>query len=590
MFALLIAAAAKCAASSTSLLEANRLAMGQRPASGTVIARYAYEGQGLKGRTSTTFDLATGRFIDDSETPPLNDLRGFDGRATWFRDLSGALVPQGVNGRRAVAISEAYVNAQEWWRKDRGGADVRLIGCHRLKITPVGGNSFEATFDPNTNLLASVRQTATFGITTEMHFSDYRRRGGLLVATRIEMFTGDDPSTRELSILNSLKMAAVRPSGSYSMPNSHPSDWSLPPSGQVTVPFQLLNNHIILDVKVNGKGPFPFLLDTGGHLVLTPSTLKALSLTSKGESASGGGGEALTTNGYARVERIDAGGATLSNQTAVTLDFSPVDVEGIQLGGMIGLEFMERFIVRIDYGRRRITIMDPKKFETAQKRASGIAIPFSFYEHMPQIAGSLDGRAARFNIDTGSRSDVTMTSPYVEAEGLRAAYPHGVLVTEGWGVGGPTRSNLVRAGSMKLGPVNVERPIVGLSTAKRGAMSDSNYDGNVGSGALKRFVVTFDYGGATLYLKQGERLDPDTGHFDRSGMWLNRHAAGLEIMDVTRGGPADVGGLKAGDVVTAIDGQSVSKRSLSEVRSSLKTAALGRPLKIDYVRAGQRLT
>ncbi|NMO20768.1 hypothetical protein HPC49_25755 [Pyxidicoccus fallax] len=30
-------------------------------------------------------------------------------------------------------------------------------------------------------------------------------------------------------------------------------------------------------------------------------------------------------------------------------------------------------------------------------------------------------------------------------------------------------------------------------SAKRGAFSDAAYDGNIGSGLLKRFVATFDY-------------------------------------------------------------------------------------------------
>jgi C-terminal processing protease CtpA/Prc len=140
---------------------------------------------------------------------------------------------------------------------------------------------------------------------------------------------------------------------------------------------------------------------------------------------------------------------------------------------------------------------------------------------------------------------------------------------------------------MKLGPVQVLGPITGLSTAKKGAMSDRNYDGNVGSGALKRFIVTFDYGRRTMYLKPATRLDPDTGHFDRTGMWLNLASRGLEVMDVAKGSPADAAGLKAGDVVTAIDGEPALQRSLSDVRSLLKTATVGTPLRVDYLRAGR---
>lgn len=586
MIALLLAATANCASSAAALLDANHDAMGRGPNSGTAVARYSYVGQGLNGTISTKVDLGSGTFLYDSETPPLDDLHGFDGGTAWFRDLSGAFVPQGNNGRRAIAVSEAYVNAERWWRKDRGGARIELAGCNILRVMPAGGNRFEAKFDPVTKLLSSIRQTVTFGVSTETRFLDYQRRSGRIIPTRIELFTNDDPGSVETMRLSSYQLASAQPATSYSMPAFQPADWTLPPSGEVTVPFRLLNNHVVLDAKLNGKGPFPFVLDTGGHFIVTPSAAKVLGLTSAGASVSGGSGEKMVTNGYAHVDRLDVGGVVLNDKTALTLDFSPIAVEGIQLGGMIGLEFLERFVVRIDYGSRTITIMDPKKFGRTEQKRSGTPIPFTFYEHMPQIQGTLDGRPARFNIDTGSRSDVTMTSPYVRQENLKAVYPYGIEATEGWGVGGPARAYLVRARSMKLGPVEVPGPIVGLSTAKKGAMADVNYDGNVGSGALKRFIVTFDYPRRTMFLKPATRLDPDTGHFDRTGMWINLADKGLQIMDVAQGSPAEQAGLKVGDVVTAIAGQHVSERSLSDARSSLKTAAVGVPLKIDFVRSG----
>ena len=589
MLALLIATtiASSCATSPSALLDENRLAMGERPTSGTVAARYAYVGQGLTGSASMTFDVASGKFIDALETPPISDLHGFDGNVAWLRDLSGAFVQQGTNGRRAIAVSEAYVNSQAWWRKHRAGARIELDGCNALKVTPLHGNSFVARFDQTTKLLSSIRQTVSYGITTETRFSDYQSHGKLLVPGRIDVLTDDDPGSMETLRLKSFELSAADPVSNYAMPAFKPSDWNLPPSGQVTVPFRLLNNHVIIDAKVNGKGPFPFLLDTGGHDILTPSTLTALGLSSRGETPSGGGGEGLTTNGYVQISSIEVGGASLNDQTVVTLDFSPFAVEGIQLGGMLGLEFMERFVVRIDYGRRTVTIMDPKAFDASARQIAGAAIPFTFYEHMPQIAGTFDGRPARFDIDTGSRSDVTMTSPFVERESLRAAYPNGILATEGWGVGGPTRAYLVRAHSMKLGDIEVPGPIAGFSTAKRGALSDDTYDGNVGSGALKRFIVTFDYEHKTMYLSPATRLDPDTAQFDRAGMWLNLATDGLQVMAVAQDGPAQAAGLKAADVITDIDGRSVAGRSLSDIRSSLKTASVGQALTIAYQRAGR---
>jgi C-terminal processing protease CtpA/Prc len=144
----------------------------------------------------------------------------------------------------------------------------------------------------------------------------------------------------------------------------------------------------------------------------------------------------------------------------------------------------------------------------------------------------------------------------------------------------------VRAGQLSLGSVTTSQPIASLSEAKHGAFSDSSYDGNVGSGLLKRYVATFDYSGRTLYLKPAQSLDPDVGAFDRVGMWINLGEGGMAVVDLAAGGPAEQAGLKVGDVMIAIDGATVSTRSLSDVRRSLKVAPIGRPLAITYSRAG----
>ena len=90
--------------------------------------------------------------------------------------------------------------------------------------------------------------------------------------------------------------------------------------------------------------------------MVTPSTVKALGIASRGESPSFGAGDKAASNGYAHLDVIDAGGAVLRDQTVVTLDFSPTEVEGVQLGGILGVEFIERFVVQIDYGAKTMTL------------------------------------------------------------------------------------------------------------------------------------------------------------------------------------------------------------------------------------------
>ncbi|HEY3729911.1 MAG TPA: aspartyl protease family protein [Steroidobacteraceae bacterium] len=585
---MLVTAACLPESSPATLLELNRTATEiQAPPSGSVSEQYSYQGQGLEGSASSTFDPATGNFIDRTSIASVPDAHGFDGATAWMQDFSGAYVPEQSEGSRALAISEAYRHANAWWRADRGGAQIEPIGCDGLRVTPSGGNAFEAWFDAATHLLNKIREVQPFGVTVETRYADYREYAGHLVPTQIEVVTNDDPTNRETMRLVARSVNPEEPPASFAMPVNNFSDRSLPSQGRVTLPFRLLNNHIIVDVRVDGRGPIPFLVDSGGHDIVTPATIRALGLGAEGEVPSGGSGEQMVTSGYARVKRIDVGGAVLTDQTVVTLDFSPLAVEGLQLGGMLGLEFLERFVVQFDYGGRTMTIIDPRHFDAEARRRAGTELDFAFYDHCPQISGAFDDLPVRLNIDTGSRSDLTLTSPFVERAHLREQYPHGVITTEGWGATGPTKPYVIRGRSVTLGSVSAPGPIVGLSMSKKGAFSDANYDGNVGSGVLKRFKVTFDYAGQRMYLQAARQIDQDTGHFDRSGMWLNLAERGMQVMDVTPGGPAAETGIKVGDVLVSIGGKPIAGRALSDVRRSLKLVPLRRPLAVRFMRDGR---
>jgi hypothetical protein len=581
-------AAAICAAniSPDRLLDVHRSAIGAGRA-GTLTARYAYSGQGLSGATTVTADRRTGMFVTDTIAGPSHSVIGYDGKTPWMADTSGYHSAQTGGDKRALAVNEAYRRAELWTRPDRGGAAIEELGCGKLQVTPKGGKPFVATFDPLTGLLSEVKEKQSYGVTSTTRYTDYGRRAGMMVATRIAMLTNDDPSSAETLRLTGLTLGAATAPARYAMPASNPVDFSLPPSGRATLPFRLINNHIIVDARIDGKGPFPFLVDTGGHDILTPATVRTLGLRPIGVTPSFGAGEQANNSGYVRVARIDAGGAVLTDQTIITLDFSPPAVEGLTLGGMLGVEFFERFVVRIDYGEKTITFIDPHRFDERERASAGTGISFDFYDHMPQVVGTIDGRPARFDIDTGSRSDVTFTRPFVDKAGLRAAYPNGVTITDGWGVGGPARSYVVRSRNLSLGGVTVDGPIAGLSAAKAGSFADEGSDGNIGSGLLKRFVVTFDYPHRRLYLRRLARPDADTGRFDRTGMWINQQESGFEIMDLADNGPAATAGLRKGDVVLAIGGQDVASLSLSDARSMLKTVAVGRPLPISYRREGK---
>jgi predicted aspartyl protease len=588
------AVAAPVAPTAAAVLAANRNAVGPLPPKGSMRAEYRLDVSRLAGTGLRRTDLATGAFAQSIAAGPASLANGFDGQTPWQQDISGAATDQQGGDRIPVAVNEAYRNANLWWRADRGGAQVSYVGreveggrtLDHLAVTPKGGGRFDAWFDADTHLLVRTAEPQQF-FKTQTLYGDYRREGPVTAPHSLSIDFGTGPANIQKLTLTKLTFGPAQPLATYGRPTAPPKGGHIEgAAASVTVPFRLLNNHIYVQVTVNGKGPYTFLVDTGGHTLIAPRTAKEAGLTSVGESATSGAGEKTETTGFARYREIALGAVRLTDQTAFVTDIYDKSIEGIPVDGMLGFELFARFAVRIDYGAQTMTLWDFTKFDP---KDAGTPVPFVFYDHLPFVAGQIDGMPARFDIDTGSRSEVDLTSPFVARMNLRARYRPGISTITGWGVGGASRSYVVRIPSLALGTVRADSIVAGLSEAKAGSISDPNYEGNVGSGFLKRFVVTFDYSHKTMYLKPLAAPPADAGRFDRSGLWINAADGGYKVASVAAGSPAAEAGLAAGDVITAIDGQRAEPEGLSDARIALRALPAGTKVALAVTRGGAQL-
>jgi hypothetical protein len=141
--------------------------------------------------------------------------------------------------------------------------------------------------------------------------------------------------------------------------------------------------------------------------------------------------------------------------------------------------------------------------------------------------------------------------------------------------GTPADHLLVEPHDGVRGTVTVNAPVADLSDAARGSFSDPNFDGNIGWGFLKQFVVTFDYGHQVMYLDRIAPTPPDVGDFDRSGLWINAAKRGYIVTYVAAGSPAAEAGLHAGDVILALDGRAARAEELSNARELLRARPAG---------------
>lgn len=182
------------------------------------------------------------------------------------------------------------------------------------------------------------------------------------------------------------------------------------------------------------------------------------------------------------------------------------------------------------------------------------------------------GAKGRFVVDLGDRSSLTLFGPFWRAHHFDRLFGPGIVALTGYGVGGPVKGELVRVPEFVMAGARVRGVVARLSLQKRGLFGTSSIAGSIGVGILKRFNITFDYRERKIILRREPARDlPDPA--DRSGLWLGRNGRQFAVFDVIHDGPADLAGIRVGDIVTAIDGIPSERLDLFVVREELKSSA-----------------
>lgn len=539
---------------------------------------------GLAGPVESWEDVIAGRYFSTFELGAFTGAQGFDGKTIWSQDSSKQARADEGGDAREGAMNDAYRRSMAYWFPQRWEGQIEEPvekqqdgrKFYVIKITPQGGRPFEIWVDAASYLIdRTVEKTALETRTT--YFSDYREISGVKIPFFSRSTNGEERYDQLITV-EKVELNVPLKDEMFRMPPPPAPDFVIAEGKTSTaVPFELMNNHIYTKVKLNGKGPFQFLCDTGGSNILTPELAKELGLKSEGALQARGVGEKSEDIGLTKVETLEIGEVTLSNQVFAVFDLSALaDVEGLPIQGLVGYEVFKRFAVLVDYEQSRLTLMLPSSFSYA---GGGTAVPFKFNGGIPQVEGEIDGIPGKFDIDTGSRTSLTILAPFAEKHNLKARFGPKFEAVTGWGVGGPARGLVSRASLLKLGNVAVENPVTEISVQTKGAFTDPYVAGNVGGGVLKRFNIIFDYDRHQLIFERNANFSlPDD--YDRAGIWLNLANGVFKVMDVVAGGPAGEAGLKAGDSILAINGKTPAELSLPAVRTMLKSSPPGTNIRL----------
>lgn len=301
-------------------------------------------------------------------------------------------------------------------------------------------------------------------------------------------------------------------------------------------------NRVMVDLAPDGAKPFVMMLDTGAAgSVVTPLMARELGVRVR----------ANKSTPYRRATR-------LGRDLQFWVDVSSSDT-GSRTGyeyGLLGGEFLDDYVVEIDFPGKKVRFLDPEKYAVpeAVDDPGERVVPFERADTRILVPASVSGREVQVLLDTGAPGSAVLSGKTARAAGIDVdALPaFGSIGT----VLGKTEARLYEApsfefGGFALGPV-------ALLVAPKGWFNMSPTDSVIGYDVLSPFVIRIDYPKKRLWLRRVEtgpiRFDgADYALAKQTGAFMTEVTGALLVWAVLPGTPAEKIGLRAGDLIVSME-------------------------------------
>lgn len=496
---------------------------------------------GFTGQLTQGEDLKTGSYAFKADFPDVKARigAGVHGDEIWSLNQEGDLAVHPGARDDNGAITDTYLYRRAYWHPGFDDAAVSLdlaitengFTFDRVRITPSHGEAVVLWINSATHLLEREQRGDS-----ALHYGDYRTVHGMKLPFSIRHTTRDHEdyaiTLDRIDVKNRVEDADVA--------IAFYRDFDMPASGVATVPTE---HGTTFEARINGKGPFKMFFDTGSINIIAGSMAKQIGIVPEDGAKTLASPAGDLEVHAATVKTLQIGDVTMHDQPFVVMDLPPDSPGPV---AVVGYEFLQRFVVNIDYEHNRMTMYDPARFNYT---GSGVAVPMLVKSRTLYVKGSVDGFKGTFTLDTGNEVALELEPGFVRINdlvGWTHARFHGYA---GRSYPGPLpESYYARIQQLTIGNAEVEDIAANLS---QGEPHDGEPDGNIGHSVFSQFQCTFDVTRGKLYLEKNANWGPVP--FNRAGIVLDPQDDGMKVMTVLAGGPGESAGLQVGDLITKID-------------------------------------
>jgi hypothetical protein len=312
----------------------------------------------------------------------------------------------------------------------------------------------------------------------------------------------------------------------------------------VRIPFTLTDTRVLVDCMVAGRGPFRFVLDTGGTIgLLDARFVRELGLRRIGESPLALRGVRDSYPVHEARELVFGGVVRQSSAAfAAVTDFN----FGEGAVGSLAAGVLTAVNGELDYDAREWRIHSTPPARPGWNRFERAIVQYGNRNGSSFLFADagLGGHSFRFGLDTGMPTPIRIYRRTAERAGLWNAPRWSPAPPDG-------RTRIVRASALSLAGATIARPLVSIMESPQWELFDV---GLLGLPILRQFNMATEVGSEALLLKRnGQTGTAGAERYNRAGLWIARDGERLSVGVVGGGSPAEAAGLAPGDRLVGAD-------------------------------------
>lgn len=349
------------------------------------------------------------------------------------------------------------------------------------------------------------------------------------------------------------------------------------------IPFEIINNFIIINLKVNGLSDCRFIYDTGSENslffersiadLLHFKMVRKMKIYGSDLSRSISADIALGVN-FEAGEHYFKGDILVLEDNIFDLD----EYFGFPIYGIVGNHMFRNKQVEINYHKQSLFIYE-NRTQPPSKDYKEIDSKWEFGKPYvyPEIETQEGKSRATLKLlfDTGATLGLLIYDPVKSGLGYPAKIIPGNL---GMGLGGPLQGYVGRFYALDLGAYQLHQVITHFHALDSvNILNDrSQKMGILGNSLLSKFNAYIDYKNEKIYLKANKSLQEPI-QSDRSGLLVIATGTNYNrfiIKEVLSGSPGDKAGIIAGDQIIGIAGKRGIFLSLNQINKLLCNSKL----------------